>query len=92
MALGHYKLFFFNKTCMAVAHFASAVCSFACRSVSFLVFRDLRLWHTTHIIFYRIKYFTNGRLRIDFFQPTSLLAANDAIMGDFDKPLIIKYL
>ena len=35
MALGHYKLFFFNKTCMAVAHFASAVCSFACRSVSF---------------------------------------------------------
>lgn len=42
MALGYYKLFFFNKTCMAVAHFASAVCSFACRSVSFLVFRDLR--------------------------------------------------
>ena len=45
-------------------------------------------WHR----FYRIKYFTNGRLRIDFFQPSSLLVVNDAIMSDFDKSLIIKDL
>ena len=38
-------------------------------------------WHR----FYRIKYFTNGRLRIDPFQPSSLLVVNDAIMGDFCK-------
>ena len=40
----------------------------------------------------RKKYFTNGRLRIDFFQPSSLLVVNDAIMGRFDKQLIIKKL
>ena len=38
-------------------------------------------WHR----FYRIKYFTNGRLRIDSFQPSSLLVVNDAIMGGFCK-------
>ena len=38
-------------------------------------------WHR----FYRIKYFTNGRLRIDYFQPSSLLVVNDAIMGGFCK-------
>ena len=92
MALGHYKLFFFNKTCMAVAHFASAVCSFACRSVSFFGLPGFEVMAYDAHHFYRIKYFTNGRLRIDFFQPTSLLVANDAIMGDFDKPLIIKCL
>ena len=36
-------------------------------------------WHR----FYRIKYFTNGRLRIDSFQPSSLLVVNDAIMSGF---------
>ena len=35
--------------------------------------------------FYRIKYFTNGRLRIDSFQPSSLLVVNDAIMSGFCK-------
>ena len=35
--------------------------------------------------FYRIKYFTNGRLRIDSFQPSSLLVVNDAIMDGFCK-------
>ena len=45
-------------------------------------------WHR----FYRIKYFTNGRLRIDFFQPSSLLVENNAIMSCFNKPLIIKDL
>ena len=38
-------------------------------------------WHR----FYRIKYFTNGRLRIDSFQPSSLLVVNDAIMSVFCK-------
>ena len=38
-------------------------------------------WHR----FYRIKYFTNGRLRIDSFQPSSLLVVNDAIMSGFCK-------
>ena len=38
-------------------------------------------WHR----FYRIKYFTNGRLRIDSFQPSSLFVVNDAIMGGFCK-------
>ena len=38
-------------------------------------------WHR----FYRIKYFTNDRLRIDSFQPSSLLVVNDAIMGGFCK-------
>ena len=38
------------------------------------------------------RYFTNGRLRIDFFQPRCLLVGNDAIMGNFDKSLIIKDL
>ena len=45
-------------------------------------------WHR----FYRIKYFTNGRLRIDSFQPSSLLVVNDAIMGGFCKLLIISGL
>ena len=40
----------------------------------------------------RKKYFTNGRLRIDFFQPSYRLAGNDAIMGDFGKRLIINEL
>ena len=38
------------------------------------------------------KYFTNGRLRIDFFQPRCRLRGNDAIMGHFDKRLIIRRL
>ena len=38
------------------------------------------------------KYFTNGRLRIVFFQPSSLLVVNDAIMGHFGKLLAIKRL
>ena len=38
------------------------------------------------------KYFTNSRLRIDFFQSSCLLVENDAIMGRFDKSLIIKSL
>ena len=38
------------------------------------------------------KHFTNGRLRIDFFQPSCRLRGNDAIMGRFDKPLIINWL
>ena len=42
--------------------------------------------------FYRVIIFTNGRLRIDFFQPSSLLVANDAITGPFGKTLIINRL
>ena len=38
------------------------------------------------------KYFTDGRLRIDFFQSSCLLVENDAIMGCFDKSLIIRNL
>ena len=38
------------------------------------------------------KYFTNGRLRIDFFQSSCLLVENDAIMDRFDKSLIIRNL
>ena len=38
------------------------------------------------------KCFTNGRLRIDFFQPRCRLRGNNAIMGHFDKWLIIKRL
>ena len=38
------------------------------------------------------KYFTNGRLRIDFLQSSCLLVENDAIMGRFDKSLIIRNL
>ena len=45
-------------------------------------------WHR----FYRIKYFTNGRLRIDSFQPIHRLRGKDAIMGCFNKLLIIKVL
>ena len=45
-------------------------------------------WHR----FYRIKYFTNGRLRIDSFQPIRRLRGKDAIMGCFNKLLIIKML
>ena len=38
------------------------------------------------------KCFTNGRLRIDFFQSSSLLVVNNAIMGYFDKSLNINTL
>ena len=38
------------------------------------------------------KCFTNGRLRIDFFQSSSLLVVNNAIMGCFDKSLNINTL
>ena len=31
----------------------------------------------------RIRLLTNGRLRIDSFQPSSLLVVNDAIIGGF---------
>ena len=38
------------------------------------------------------KCFTNGRLRIDFFQSSSLLVVNNAITGCFDKSLNINTL
>ena len=41
---------------------------------------------------YMSKCFTNGRLRIDFFQPSCRLRVNDAIMGRFDKQLAIRRL
>ena len=42
--------------------------------------------------YYRIKYFTNGRLRIDFFQPRCRLGGNNGIMGYFGKSLTISRL
>ena len=38
------------------------------------------------------KYFTNGRLRIDFFQPRCRLGGNNGIMGYFGKSLTISRL